>query len=195
MFDSAAFFLSWFLVFLLCGGMLYIVDRSTGVRVRRWFYDMTHEHPRSDGQEFGFIYNRPARNRFTCAVFLSVLQSVCAVTEGVSSLTNEILSVFAEVPCLMLGFYFGPLLYRVWSRREKVFDTVDQIERGDISLKEEFQEVSQKALHQVKEALTPVSKESLSTDNEMPKAKEKQPSQETDSPVDPKEFLGKYIQK
>ena len=192
MFDSAAFFLSWFLVFMLCGAVLYIFDRSRGVKIWRWFYDMTHEHPLDAGKEFGFIYNRPARNRFTIAVILSLLQSGCAIMEGASSLTNEILSIFAEVPCLMFGFYLGPTFFRIWARREKVFDTVDQLEKGEISLKKEVQEVSHKALESVKDALGQM------TEHEKPepaKVVAPEPVKEPEPAIDPKEYLGKYINK
>lgn len=188
MFESIGFFLSWFLVFVLCGAMVYVFDRTRGVRVYRWLYDMTHEQPLAADVSTGFVFHRSAQTRFTIAVIVSIFQSVAAVLERLSSVTHEILSVFVEVPCIMLGFYLGPTLWRIWSRRDEVFNTVDKIEKGEISIKDEVQEASHKAVSKVKEVL---GVEHQGPDETASAAPEKVEAPEPEP--DPKELMGKYL--
>ena len=143
--SSVSAFISSFTVLPLVGAGLYVADRGVGIRLSSWWHAMTHEHPPSAGEQHGFLHGRGARARFTIAVVLSVLQSAVAVVDGSSPAAWEILTVLFEVPGLMLGFYLGPAVYSVWSRRERMFETVDQLERGDISVIDEVRGLSERA--------------------------------------------------
>src|SRR4051812_41555344 len=116
MFAGLSFFLYWFIVLFVIGAILYLLDVRFGTRVCRWFYDMTHEHPRPSGEARGFIFHRKAQTRFTIAVIVAVGQSAFAVACEASTLPQELLSIIFEVPCLMCGFYFGPELARFWGK-------------------------------------------------------------------------------
>lgn len=190
MFGSASFFISWFLVFVLAGAVFYVADRLRGVRIYRWIYDMTHQHPLPKDIARGFIYNRKANARFALAVIISGLQSVIAVMDGISSTSNEILSLFIEVPCLMIGFYFGPAIYKIWERREAVFDSVDKLESGELSLKKEVHELSNKVMEKVKDSMQgeePALPQTSSSQVEKKEANKVEPE------PDPKAMLDKYI--
>ncbi len=189
MMAGSSFFLSWFLVLTIVGAGLYVFDRRQGVRLYRWWYDMTHEHPLPADVEGGFLYNRKAQSRFAFAVVLASAQSALALFYEASTLPQELLSLLIEVPCLMFGFYLGPTVYRLWQRREKVFDTVDQIESGKISIQNEVKEISQSAFAKIKESIVP-------DRPDLPAAPLSEPAKAATAPEaepDPKALMEKYL--
>lgn len=184
MITSTSFFFSWFVVLAFAGAGLYVWDRGTGVKVYRWFYDMTHKSPLAADVQRGFIFHRTSQSRFTLAVVIAVVQSGFALAFEASTVAQELLSVIIEAPCLMLGFAFGPVLYRLWVRRDDMFETVDQIESGELSLSEKVKEMSQKALSKVTDAVIPDEPAPPA-----PAAAAKPPEEE----IDPKKFMSRYL--
>lgn len=188
---STSFFFSWFVVLAIAGSSFYVFDRRIGTGWYRWWYDMTHKEPLSPDTSKGFLYNQRAQSRFGFAILISVIQSALAMFYEASTLPQEVLSIFIEVPCLMFGFYMGPTVYRLWERRERVFNTVDQIENGTISIPKEVKEMSQVALSKFKETLTP--------DTDLPKLQnsnvEAPPltTPEAEPEMDPKVLMDKYL--
>ncbi|MFN8390683.1 MAG: hypothetical protein U0136_10370 [Bdellovibrionota bacterium] len=192
MMDGMSFFLSWFLVLTLVGAGLYVFDRIKGVKIYRWWYDMTHEHPLPADVEKGFLYNRKSQSRFALAIVLSLVQSAIALFHEASTLPQELLSMLIEIPCLMFGFYLGPTLYRVWARREKVFETVDQIESGKISIQNEVKEMSQSALAKIKSAVA-TEKPEEPAGGPKPLEAPLPPEPEEEPEPDPKALMDKYL--
>lgn len=150
----SGFFASWVFVFVVVGAFWYVVDKRLGVLVYRWWYAMTHKDPLPDGPPQGFIFNQQAKARFSAALTLCVVQSSLAIFAAHVDPSREIISLFLEVPLLMLGFYFGPWLDRLWQSKDEILDTVDKLESGEISIKGEIEEASEKAMGTLKKALT-----------------------------------------
>lgn len=201
MFASSSFLLSWSLVFLFAGAILYIIDRAFGRRVYRWWYDMTHEHPLDAEHQIGFIYGRKADARFFAAVAVTLVQGTIAIAHDESTLPNEVLSMLIEVPCLMAGFYVGPWLDRLWGGRSKVFTAVDQFESGERVLTDELQELSKKAVTTVVDSIhvaaepAPASAEPKgdSRRGELQTAIEAKSEPAVEEAIDPKAYLNKYL--
>lgn len=190
MFASSSFLLSWCLVFILAGAVLYVFDRSIGRRIYRWWYDMTHEHPLDAEHDCGFLYHRKANTRFSVAVILTLVQGAIAIAHHESTLPNEVLSMIVEVPSLMVGFYLGPWLDRFWGRRDKVFATVDQFEQGERVLSSEIHDLSVRAVSTVVESLH-VGSSAEPEPKQAPVVKEAAPEPEPE--VDPRALMNKYL--
>ncbi len=129
----------WCILFTIIGAVWYNLDRRYGVKLYRWWYDLTHKDPLPEGEQRGFVYNRSTKARFTAAWVVSTVQSVAVIlTTPVNPLVELIMWLF-EVPVTMLGFYLGPYLYRLWQRSDVVFDAMDRLEHraesGDIDVK------------------------------------------------------------
>lgn len=145
---------SWLAVFLVLGSIWYLVDRIVGVPIYRWWYALTHRDPLPADILRGFIHGQRARVRFIAAVVLSVLQSSLVLASvSISNPLAELIGFCLEVPVVMGGFYLGPWLFRLWERKEHVFERVDRLESGEISLKAELKEAGHKAAEAVRGAL------------------------------------------
>lgn len=144
---------TWMLAFIVIGAGWYVVDRSIGIGFYRWWYDMTHRDPMPADVNRGFIYNQPAKVRFTAAVAIAVIQSATAVLDGSGDFSIELLSVFLEVPVIMLGFFAGPRVYAIWGDRERLLDRVDELERDGVSVSDHLRSATRGAATAVKSAL------------------------------------------
>lgn len=185
---STSFFVSWFVVLFLFGAGLYVFDRYRGVKVYRWFYDMTHKNPLDAKIDRGFIYNQKNHTRFLFAIAFSVMQSSSALIYEASTFAQEFLSVILEVPCLMLGFYIGPTFFKLWASKEKVFDKVDMIERGHISIQKEVKEFSDAAVSKIRETINLPETKEVS-----PQVIKSSPQPKVEPEPDPKSLISKYI--
>lgn len=194
------YMISWLFIFLVIGALWYVFDRRVGVRIYRWYYDMTHEHPLSQEQQQGFIFNRRAKPRFAAAIALSVVQSVIVVLAGGASPMAELLTFFLEVPVLMVGFYLGPLADRLWRRKDRILETVDKLEDGKIDLKKEFQDVSQKATNVIRDALTlggqsPSMEEDRKEENQDAPADQEEELSSGNEEPDPRKMMDSYLRR
>lgn len=145
---------SWLLVFLVVGIIWYVLDRALGVHLYRWFYNMTHRDSLPGGVVRGFIHGQKARMRFVIAVILSIVQSGFIIASiQIANPLAELLSFFLQIPVVMGGFYLGPIIYRVWERKENLFEQMDRIESGEISIGKEIKEATQKAAEAVRDVL------------------------------------------
>ena len=130
------YILGWMGACVILGAVWYLLDRRLGARLYRLGYAWTHEHPLPPGEERGFLFQQKARVRFAWAVVFSALQSGLIVTQGHVNPLIEMLTFFFEVPALMGGFFLGPFLDRLWTRKDRVLDKIDELESGDTSIKE-----------------------------------------------------------
>ena len=126
--------IAWLMSLIIIGAIWSALDRSYGVRLRAWFYNMTNENPIDASRVTGFIHKRKASARFTVACVLAVTQSALVVVLGLGTSLAEFYSVFLEVPALMAGFYLGPWLAEFWSRRESLLGFVDELEAKSMIL-------------------------------------------------------------
>ncbi len=140
------------IVFLLLGAVWYNLDRAYCTRLYRWWYGMTHEHPLPPGTERGFIYGQATRARALAALLLSTLISVIAFGTAHANSLAELLIWASGIPILVIGFFLGPNVYELWRRKEKVFDAVDKVERGDVDLSDELKDRSVRLGDRVKAA-------------------------------------------
>jgi hypothetical protein len=136
--------LSGLAVGVIEGALLYVIDARVGVRVYRWWYDLTHRDPMAPDVERGFILNRKANARFSVATVVALVQNWIALEMGWLDPFLAMLTVAIEVPVLMGGFYLGPGLRNLWRRKDPLLAVVDQIESGETSIGAEMKRVTGK---------------------------------------------------
>lgn len=135
---------AWIIVFIVYGAFFYFLDRWVGVSIYKWYYDMTHKTPLGADIEKGFLHNQKAKVRFVnacvLALFLSILNYYCS--DKLNPL-YAFLSWLIQVPLVFIGLCIGPVLYRLWCKKDKLFKTVDEIENGKIDVTKKIKDVAQ----------------------------------------------------
>lgn len=183
------------LMYLLLGALWHVIDRAIGVSVYRWYYAMTHETPLAADEKKGFICQRRARARFAAAVALALFHSVLLMRYAAFPAIDTLVSFFIQVPILMMGFYLGPLVQRIWKGKEEVFEAVDKLEQGEISVKDEISGVSEKAVTAVRELVgrleNPLGVEEKEPEGEGDAA-ESLPEEEE---IDPRQMMDEYLRR
>jgi hypothetical protein len=118
-------------MFTMLGAFWYIVDRLHGVRWYRRWYRLTHESPLPANVTVGFVYNRRSRHKVVMAAVVSTLQTFIALTSVESlNLLVELILWIVEIPMVMLGFAIGPLVFKVWKRKDTMLDAIDDFEQS-----------------------------------------------------------------
>jgi hypothetical protein len=121
----------WMILFVLLGAFWYVIDRRYGVHWYRRWYRLTRPEPLPEGIVAGFVYNRRTRHKALMATVLSTLQTALALLQGENlNLLVELVLWLVEVPMTLLGFALGPWAYRLWQRKDVVFDKLDEWEGG-----------------------------------------------------------------
>lgn len=156
--------LSWLLVLLFAGAVIYSVDRRVGVKLFRVWYRLTHRDPLPDGVETGFVYGQKAQARFTVAFAMACVQTGVLLTTRDLNPFIELVTFFAEIPVVMAGFYLGPYLDLAWARKDNFLATVDKVEQGEISISKEIVNASKGAVVKAKEALDEIRQSSVESD-------------------------------
>src|SRR5262249_4314919 len=80
--DMTSYVLSGLLTGVVEGAVLYVVDFHLGVRLYRWWYDLTHGEQLPADLRRGFIHDRKANARFTTAMLVSLGQNGIAFALG-----------------------------------------------------------------------------------------------------------------
>jgi hypothetical protein len=181
----------WMVMFVLLGAFWYIVDRKYGVRWYRLWYRLTHEHPLPPEIVCGFVYNRRARHRSFMATLLSTVQTVVVIwSAGNPNLLIELILWIVEIPLTMVGFAVGPLAFKIWGRKEELFDTIDDLEQGKTSLGD--------LIHKKDGESESVASQPAAAAPEQPNEKAPgKPSRPKDDPPDddPREMLRRYTKR
>ena len=139
---------------ILIGIAFYSLDRRFGVGSYKWWYDMTHEHPLATAEQRGFVYNKPTRVKAFAALVLSSVVSVVSVYTAASNPLAELVLWVVTIPAIVIGLLIGPHFYKIWQKRDKVFDTVDKWERGEVDLSDELKARTAELTESVRATLT-----------------------------------------
>jgi hypothetical protein len=166
-------------MFTMLGAFWYIVDRLHGVRWYRRWYALTHESPLPDDVTVGFVYNRRSRHKVVMAAVVSTVQTLIALTsvEALNLLVELILWI-VEIPMVMLGFAIGPLVFKVWKRKDTMLDAMDDFEQS----------------HFGNDAAAQPSKKKAPEVDAAPKPEQTQPKGEQDAP-DAKEMFDRFTKR
>lgn len=177
----------WMVMFVLLGAFWYIVDRKYGVRWYRLWYRLTHEHPLPPEIVCGFVYNRRARHRSFMATLLSTLQTVVVIWSAENpNLLIELILWIVEIPLTMVGFAVGPLGFKVWGRKEELFDTIDDLEQGKTS----FGDLMHKKEDGAEQAAEVKAEKEKNVSSEPPVKQKDDPPDE-----DPRDMLRRYTKR
>ena len=197
----------WIALFIVLGGFFYFLDRWFGVSIYRWFYGMTHKEPLPAEEVKGFIHNRKAKIRFANACVLAFFLSL--VNYYYNEKANplyEILSWILEAPLVFIGFCLGPVLYRIWDKKDNLFKAVDKLENGEIDVSGKLKDVAESvtkdifnvASNTVNQAIDSIKKQDESS-NKLATPKQDEENKEDEGKeeeeIDPKELMNKYLNK
>lgn len=139
------------IVFLLVGAIIHSIATRAGMRVYRWWYRMTHEFPLAPDAEQAILARQPVKIRVITATLLSSIISLIALRVAHANALTEMLLWVVGIVVIYVGFMAGPAFGELWGKKEKVFDTVDRIERGELDIEEK----AKAGLKQLKEQLNP----------------------------------------
>ena len=186
-----SYVVSWLAAFAVVGALWYVADRKVGIYLYRWIYDLSHEKGLPRETVKGFIYNQRARSKFTAATVLAVIQTAVAISRGGGNPVLEIVTFFAEIPAMLVGFYIGPFFFRMWERKDTILDKMDEFESGETTIAKELKSAGDKALHAVREAAQQIDVGVAAPASEPPPGAPKPPAQ----PEDPKKLMDKYLRR
>ncbi len=146
-FLSLIFYLFW-------GAVWYVMDRTYGVKIYRRYYDFTHKDPLPEGETKGFIYQRSTRAKSLAAVVCSTILSILAVLSMEFNLLVELTLWIVEIPIIMAGFYLGHFFgFKLWSNRNKGFEMIDRLERGEVDLGDQLAEGARRIAGEIQEGV------------------------------------------
>ena len=203
--NMTSYLVFWIVMFVILGAFWYVVDRRFGQGVYRFWYRLTHENPLPNDVRRGFVYNRKTRHKAFMAAVLSTAQSVVTVMniEQVNLLVELILWI-VEVPVTLLGFGIGPWVYKLWNRKDEVFDAIDDLESGEKSIidlakgkkgKSE-REAEKKTKREELEAELDAEMQRIREEKEKSASDEKDSSKKGgDDDVDPRDMIRRYTKR
>jgi len=124
------------IIFIAIGIGVYIVDWEYGSRFRAWWHNLTHsdEEQISAEETEGFIHKQPTKRKLFAAVIICLLQSIASVRYGPVNALFELLTVPLEIVAIIVGFYLAPGAYRHWTKRDDLFEWVEEVEGGKYNL-------------------------------------------------------------
>ena len=132
----------WSIIFLFVGAFWQIIDSTLGVRVFRIWYNLTHEEPLLPEVRRGFITKRGSKANTFWAFIGSSILCVAFVFQGDASSLIRLMLWLLGIPVIMLLFYFvGPGLKKMWKNRDTFFKKIDELEGGDANAKNQFKKI------------------------------------------------------
>ena len=131
MLTSNEYFWSSLVFLFFFGAILYVVDRSVGVAIRRVFWNLIHDKSQQlpEDKEQGFIYRRHARSRFNVALVIMVIEAFVGIAVFRGNPFTKLLTAVFDIPVLMVGFYCGPWLDRILGHVDQGLDQIENLER------------------------------------------------------------------
>lgn len=185
----------WSILFVGFGSAWYNFDRRFGIKWYRSWYNMTHKDKLPTDKAIGFIYNRSTHSKAATAGLISTLQTILVVMYMDVNLLASLFMWVIEIPLMMLGFYLGPLVALMWQKKEKLFETVDKVESGEIDVSAKVSEAAKRVVTPIKEHLEAVQEAFTHEDEEEPVV-EKPTADELRlkelEGVDPRELMSKF---
>ena len=132
-------------MFVILGAFWYVIDRRRGVKWYRIWYRLTHKDPLPSDITVGFIYNRRSRHKVVMATLLSTVQTFIALLSVESlNLLVELILWIVEIPMMMVGFAIGPLVFKIWRRKDDMLDAVDDLEQKYLGSESEAESAPEK---------------------------------------------------
>lgn len=221
LFEENVNIFAWIILFIVFGGFFYLLDRWFGVSIYRWFYNMTHKDPMPENVVKGFLHNQKAKircaNACVLALFLSLINYY---SDEKANPLYAFLNWIMQVPLVFIGFCLGPILFKLWGKKDKLFQTVDKIESGEIGVSDKIKnaaqsvakDIAKKASETVNEALSSIKNQNEDVkeekeekigevehkddaQNNYEEKKEEGKQKDINEDVDPKELMNKYLRK
>jgi len=195
MFTLTSYIIFWIIVFLVTAIKWYVLDCHFGVRIYRFCYRLTHEHPLPETEAVGFIFNQTTKRKLFMATLVSTVQSMLML---IYSDVNPLVELFMwgfEVPVTMLGFYLAPYAYRWWTKKDDLFEWFDDVESGRRDPWAWFRQNWRRTKKVVQDAVVPDGGDLKTGDAAAEAESEKQvpESEKKEEAADPRQMVQKYI--
>jgi hypothetical protein len=129
------------IVYLVVAWIVYAFDRKLGKSCYRWWYDWSHEENLPQETVRGFICGRPGKTQCNMALILSILVTAGLATFSEGRSLSWFFTWIFGVIATVFGFVSGPLVMKLWGKREKVYETIDRLEAGEIKTPEAMEKV------------------------------------------------------
>jgi hypothetical protein len=151
-------------VFVGIGAVMYFADYRFGAPIYRRMWNLWHKNSLPEDVKRGFIVGRTTKERILPTALLTVLSVLGLHYFGERDVIMLLLKAAGlMLPGLLLGFLLTGLAMRegrTHTTADKVFETMDRIERGEVGLKDVTQgafggvsELGKKAFDAAKERL------------------------------------------
>lgn len=141
--------LMYAIVFVIVGGLLYLLDEKYGVEKYKAWWKFTHKDPLPEGSLVGFICGQRTKDRIfpaACVVLVTcfVLRYL-GEHDVISLLLKGTLLMF---PGLLVGFLFAGLMRK--NRKfnpkvEAVLNAFDKVEEGEVGIDDVVRNVTTEA--------------------------------------------------
>lgn len=184
--NYTSYIIFWMILFVLLGAFWYVVDRRYGIKWYRRFYGWTHAEPLPADIQVGFIYNRRSRHKAVMATVLSTLQTLIALYSVESlNLLVELILWLVEIPMTMLGFALGPFAFKLWGRKDRMLDALDDFEAKHLT----------KSTGEPEDERAPQRETAATRPTESPTPDASKPTDVPAEPVDPKKMFDRYTKR
>lgn len=182
--NHTSYLIFWMLIFVILGIFWYIIDRRYGVSIYRFWFKLSRKNPLPEEVVRGFVYKRKTRHKALMATVLSSAQSIIMLVAAAKpNLLVELILWIVEIPMTLIGFALGPWAYQIWNRKEKVFDTIDDLESGKTSVTDLIRFSGERGASEEPAPLKPADTE---------KEKPVTPPTGKNKPEDPRDMIRRY---
>jgi len=127
--------LSWLfftqLVYVVVAWIFYAIDRTRGKDLYRWCYNLTHEDVLSQETIRGFICGRTGKVQVRAALVLSILVTLCMAFFVQKGAVIWFFTGTLGFLTTIVGFILGPVIAKLWAKRETVYSAIDTMEAGE----------------------------------------------------------------
>jgi len=115
------------LIYFLVGISCYLFDRKVGVGLQKKKYNLMHEVPLAEGEEFGFLFNRKLSVKFAWAGMVAAVTSVMLVVFFETNPVIEVFTWFFDAFMVTAGMLVGPFAWKIVQGREKIIEKIDDV--------------------------------------------------------------------
>lgn len=112
-----------FLFTLICGAiggfLLYLFDKSSGPKLFKSWYDLTHKAPLPDVPGHGFVHGRAISAKVSAAVVFAIIGGVVLLLLGMSHPLTSLIGALGLLVGLIIAFVLAPLALKLDTQQVK----------------------------------------------------------------------------
>ena len=114
-------------LYVILGIAWYFFDSIYGVKLYRWFYNLSHKEPMPAEVVRGFMYGQSTKKQARVAFLISTGQSIYMIWGQDVNLLVELILWLLEIPAMLIGVWLGGPIFGAYKKRDNLFETVDRV--------------------------------------------------------------------